>query len=62
MTRKTKWQVLMAATALVPLLGWSGCSTDFRDALQGGVLDFISGTITALLSSLLPVAEAATAA
>jgi len=34
-----------------------GCSSELRDAAVGGVLDFITGTITESITAALPVAD-----
>lgn len=36
----------------------TSCATDFRDAAVAGVFDFTTGTVTDILSSLLPISEA----
>ena len=51
---KRTFMVLVGASLLI----LAGCNTtDFRDALQGGVFDFISGTVTNTLTALLPIAD-----
>lgn len=48
-----KWLVLVMLCSTT-LLG-SSCATNIRDAIVGGALDFVSGSTTSLLSSLLPL-------
>ncbi len=58
MCMKKRLYMILAAGML---LGTS-CSLQVRDAVSAGVFDFISGTVTQLLESLFPVAEAAAGA
>lgn len=52
-----RWALL--ATAFLPLFGGS-CATDLRDAVYGGALDFVSGSMTELLAALLPIVQVLT--
>ncbi len=56
MSHWSRWTRLIVATSLLPLFG-GACSVDFRDALYGGVLDFVSGTTTEVLTNLIPLAQ-----
>jgi hypothetical protein len=51
-----KWKKLLLVLSLLPLLGTT-CSTAFRDAIQSGALDFVSGTVSEILGRTLPVAD-----
>ena len=53
-TTKSLW--LLISTGLLPLIGL-GCSTELRDALAAGAFDFVSGSVTELLTRLLPVVD-----
>lgn len=44
-----RWALLV--TAFLPLWGGS-CATDLRDAVYGGALDFVSGSMTELLATI----------
>jgi hypothetical protein len=57
MKTSAKWKCLIMAVILLPLYAAS-CSTDFRDAVVGGALDFVSGSVTELLGRLIPVVSA----
>jgi len=50
-----QWMRLLAV--LVPGTVAFSCVTDFRDAALTGAMDFVSGSITATLSSAWPLAE-----
>jgi hypothetical protein len=51
-----KWLTLVVLCGTT-LLGAS-CATNIRDAILGGALDFVSGSTSSLLSSLLPLVSA----
>jgi len=54
---RIKQALLFAGWAV--LVGLSGCNaTEVRDALQGGFLDFVSGTVADTLTALFPLADA----
>ena len=57
MKNAAKWKWLLISTGLFPLLEL-GCSTTLRDALVSGAFDFVSGSVTDLLTRLLPVVDA----
>lgn len=59
MSNVAKWRWLITGTLLLPLCG-AGCSTTFHDALVSGVFDFVAGTVTEVLSQLLPIAGTVT--
>ena len=44
-TKKIKAMTILVSIALGSCMGWS-CSTDMRDALWGGILDYVTGTTT----------------
>ena len=52
MKRLMKWLVL---TAAAPTLCGVNCGLTLRDAVLGGAMDYVSGTTTNALSSLLPL-------
>ncbi|MGD8452739.1 MAG: hypothetical protein PVJ57_13045 [Phycisphaerae bacterium] len=56
MSRWFQWTRLIAAASLIPLLGGT-CSTDFRDALYGGMLDFVTDATGEMLANLIALAQ-----
>jgi hypothetical protein len=56
MRSSVKWKTVLLALSMMPILGTT-CSTAFRDAIQSGALDFVSGTVSEILDRTLPVAE-----
>jgi hypothetical protein len=56
MKRSVKWKTVVLALSLMPILGTT-CSTAFRDAIQSGALDFVSGSVSEILARTLPVAD-----
>ena len=56
MRPSVKWKTVLLALSLMPILG-ATCSTAFRDAIQSGALDFVSGTVSEILNRTLPVAD-----
>jgi hypothetical protein len=56
MTTAAKWKWLILTTCLFPMLAAS-CSMTLRDAVLSGGIDFVSGTVTAALEALLPIAR-----
>jgi len=56
-----RWKTLLKWSLLLPLLA-GGCTAEFRDAVRAGAFDFVAGTVTELLTLLLPVVEALGAA
>jgi hypothetical protein len=61
MINTAKWKHLILAASLLPLLA-NGCATTFRDAVWSGAIDFVSGSVTAILEALLPIARVLTPA
>jgi hypothetical protein len=51
MRRAKKWYRLTIAVSLLSLFSWT-CGTDFRDAVIAGAFDFVSGTVTDMLSNM----------
>jgi hypothetical protein len=46
-------KLLLILVVLGPLLLGAQCTTDFRDAVLGGAVDYVSGTTTSLLEQLI---------
>lgn len=46
-------KLLLILGFLSPMLLGAQCTTDFRDALLGGAVDYVSGTTTSLLEQLI---------
>ena len=49
---KRKLLICLAAAIAVTQ---TGCVVSIRDAFSAGVFDFLSGSVTAILSSLIPI-------
>ena len=56
MRNAAQWEWLTTEALLFPLCA-VGCSTTFQDAMLAGVFDFVAGTVTDLLTRLLPIAD-----
>ncbi len=50
--------MIVVAVALIPLCMGTSCSTDIRDSMYGGALDYIAGTTTDSLNSFVPMSQA----
>ena len=58
MTQSVKIKHALMVFGWAVLLSLAGCNaTEVRDALQGGFLDFLSGTVTDALTALFPLAD-----
>ena len=56
MQRSWRWKCLVATLSTIPLLG-ATCATAVRDAIESGALDFVTGTVTEVLTRTVPVAD-----
>ncbi len=56
---KSTQRLLVILTLLLgPMLLGAQCATDFRDAIIGGAIDYVTGTTTSLLEQIIyPGAE-----
>ena len=52
MKNQKRTSIFLVTMLIGTCMGWS-CSTDFRDAVWGGVLDFVSGTTTDTIDCVL---------
>jgi len=50
--------LIVLVAALLPLCMGTSCNTDIRDAAYAGVLDYVTGTASSGMNSLMPVSEA----
>jgi hypothetical protein len=51
-------RLTVAALVMLPFLMGTSCSRDIRDAAWGGVLSYISGTVSSTTDSLMPFSTA----
>ncbi len=58
---RAKWIRLVALAVTFPLLAW-GCTAALRDAFIAGAYDFVSGTTTEVLNTLVTAAQTSGAA
>ncbi len=56
MQRSWRWKCLVAALSTFPVLG-ATCATAVQDAIESGALDFVTGTVTEVLTRTVPVAD-----